>query len=88
MEYSIKSPLLSPQDSDSGSSNDNLNMADSSSSGVVKPSTLLTLEEAFEMMPVSIFHLRLLFVCGLAFMADSMEVALLSFISICAGILV
>ena len=44
-----------------------------------------TLDEIFEKIPLSYFHFRLLFICGIAFMADAMEVALLSFISICAG---
>jgi hypothetical protein len=46
-----------------------------------------TLDEIFEKIPLSYFHFRLLFICGIAFMADAMEVALLSFISICAGTL-
>ena len=46
-----------------------------------------TLDETFEKIPLSYFHFRLLFICGIAFMADAMEVALLSFISICAGTL-
>lgn len=44
-----------------------------------------TLGEVLDMIPVSWFHYRLLIMCGLAFMADSMEVSLLSFISECAG---
>ena len=50
-----------------------------------KQSKILRLEEALESIPVSYFHYRLLLICGLAFMADSMEVSLLSFLSICAG---
>lgn len=46
---------------------------------------VLTLEEAMESIPVSFFHYRLLLMCGLAFMADAMEVSLLSFLATCAG---
>lgn len=45
----------------------------------------IKLEDALEAIPVSYFHYRMLFMCGLAFMADSMEVGLLSYLSICAG---
>ena len=53
-----------------------------------KPSRLMTrisLDVLLERLPVSYFHYRLLLMCGLAFMADAMEVSLLSFISACAG---
>ena len=42
-------------------------------------------DEFLEILPISYFHTRLLICSGLAFMADSIEVSLLSFISICAG---
>ncbi len=45
----------------------------------------LTLDEALERLPFSMFHVRLVLMCGLAFMADALEVSLLSFLSICAG---
>mmetsp|Transcript_24551 Transcript_24551/g.36146 ORF Transcript_24551/g.36146 Transcript_24551/m.36146 type:complete len:495 (-) Transcript_24551:206-1690(-) len=45
-----------------------------------------TLDQVLEGLPVGWFHYRLLFICGLAFMADGMEVSLLSFVSTCAGI--
>lgn len=45
----------------------------------------LTLDEALEKNPVSFFQYRLLLLCGLAFMVDSLEVNLLTFISTCAG---
>lgn len=44
------------------------------------------LNEVIDMIPVGLFHYRLLFICGLAFMADGLEVSLLSFMSACAGI--
>jgi MFS family permease len=47
--------------------------------------TEISLDVLMEKMPVSIFHYRLLLMCGLAFCADSMEVSLLAFISVCAG---
>ena len=53
-----------------------------------KPSRLMTrvsLDVLLERLPVSFFHYRLLLMCGLAFMADAMEVSLLSFIAACAG---
>ena len=34
---------------------------------------------------MSYYQIRLLFVCGFAFMADSLEVNLLSFLATCAG---
>lgn len=45
----------------------------------------ITLDEVLESLPVSFFHYRLLIICGLAFMADAMEVSLLSYLSTCAG---
>jgi len=45
-----------------------------------------TLDEVIDTMPVGRFHWRLLAICGLSFMADSMEVTLLSFISMCASV--
>lgn len=44
-----------------------------------------TIDEIFKDVPVAIFHYRLLFMCGLCFMADAMEVSLLYFLSTCAG---
>ena len=45
----------------------------------------IDLEQALEMLPVGFFHYRLLFMCGLCFMADGLEVNLLAYISQCAG---
>ena len=45
----------------------------------------VTVDEALESLPIGNFHYMLLLLCGVAFMADSMEISLLSFISICAG---
>ena len=42
-----------------------------------------TLDAVIEQIPIGRFHYRLLFICGLAFMADGLEVSLLSFISAC-----
>ncbi len=44
-----------------------------------------TIDCIIEDLPLSFFHHKLLIICGLSFMADSMEVALLSFLSTCAG---
>jgi MFS family permease len=44
-----------------------------------------TLNEVIDGIPLGPFHYRLLVLCGLAFMADAMEVSLLSFLSECAG---
>lgn len=44
-----------------------------------------TVDSVLETIPVSYFHYRLLVICGLAFMADAMEVSLLSYLSTCAG---
>lgn len=46
----------------------------------------LTLDEAISLIPIGIFHLRLLTLCGLSFCADAMEVSLLAFMSVCAGV--
>ncbi len=43
------------------------------------------IDAVVEALPLSFFHHRMLFTCGLSFMADAMEVSLLSFISACAG---
>ena len=45
----------------------------------------MELEEALEALPIGFFHYRLLFMCGLCFMADGLEVNLLAYISQCAG---
>jgi len=46
-----------------------------------------TLDEVIDnQIPVGKFHYRLLIVVGLAWMADSMEFSLLSFLSICVGL--
>lgn len=45
----------------------------------------VTLEELLDDVPIGRFHYRLLVICGMAFMADAMEVSLLSFVSTCAG---
>jgi MFS family permease len=42
----------------------------------------ITLEVALERIPVGKFHLYLLTICGLSFMSDSIEVSLLSFLSL------
>jgi MFS transporter, putative metabolite:H+ symporter len=63
-------------------------LTDESSAGCQNESSEVlhtTLDEVLDGIPVAFFHMRLLALCGLAFMADSMEVSLLSFISICAG---
>lgn len=45
----------------------------------------LTLDEALEMNSVSFFQYRLLVMCGFAYMADALEVSLLSFLSTCVA---
>jgi MFS family permease len=42
----------------------------------------ISLEVALERIPVGKFHLKLLTICGLSFMSDSIEVSLLSFLSL------
>ena len=44
-----------------------------------------SIDSVLESIPVGWFHYRLAIICGAAFMADSMEVTLLSYISTCAG---
>jgi len=43
------------------------------------------LNEVLDSIPVGVFHYRLLLICGLSFMADAMEVSLLSFLSPCVS---
>jgi MFS family permease len=45
-----------------------------------------SLDAVLNEIPFSYFHIRLTIMCGLAFMADAMEVGLLAFISDCAGV--
>jgi len=45
----------------------------------------LFLDEVLEMLKLGFFHYRLLLLCGFGFMADALEVNLLSFLSTCAG---
>lgn len=44
------------------------------------------LNDVLESMDLGYFHYRLLIMCGMSFMADAMEVSLLSFMSTCAGV--
>jgi len=46
---------------------------------------LLYVEDALEMIPMGLFQYRLLMMCGAAFMADALEVNLLTFLATCAG---
>jgi MFS family permease len=46
---------------------------------------MMRLDAVLELIPVGMYHYRLLTICGLSFMADAMEVSLLSFLAICAG---
>jgi MFS family permease len=46
---------------------------------------LCTVDDVLNQIPYAKFQYRLLLMCGLSFMADAMEVSLLSFISDCAG---
>lgn len=49
--------------------------------------TGMCLDDAIELnSKIGIFHYRILVLCGLAFMSDSLEVNLLAFLSTCAGI--
>jgi MFS family permease len=48
-------------------------------------SEIYFLDEVLEMIKLGVFHYRLLLLCGFAFMADALEVNLLSFLSTCAG---
>ena len=45
----------------------------------------MNLDTIIESIPLSMFHYRLLTLCGLVFMADGMEVNLLTYMSTCAG---
>jgi len=45
-----------------------------------------TLEVVLDRNPVRFFQYRLLFMCGLAFMADALEISLLSFLTACVGV--
>ena len=45
----------------------------------------ISLDEALESIPLGLFQYRLLFLCGFAFMTDSLEVNLLTFLATCAG---
>ena len=44
-----------------------------------------SLDEMLERIPLGVFHYRMLLLCGLSFMCDSVEVNLLSFLATCAG---
>lgn len=45
----------------------------------------LTLGQAIDENPIGLFQYRILLICGLAFMADALEINLLYFLSECAG---
>ena len=44
-----------------------------------------SLEDILDEIGMGFFQYRLLAICGLAFMADSMEISLLGYLSQCAG---
>lgn len=46
---------------------------------------IMHLDDALESSPIGLFQYRILLMCGFAFMADALEVNLLSFLSTCAG---
>ena len=45
----------------------------------------VSIDFLLDTLPVGPFHYRLLSVCGLSFIADGIEVSLLSFVATCAG---
>lgn len=57
----------------------------SQSQGDVVSGKIVNIDEILDKLQVSTFHYRLLLMCGLAFMADAMEVSLLSFLATCVG---
>eukprot|EP00605_Chrysophyceae_sp_TOSAG23-4_P001840 GSChrysophyteH1.ASY1.ANO1.2032.1 assembled CDS len=86
-------PLLNPGKSkSSGYQNQNQlemqNMAeDTTDIGVSEHSVSAeTLDHVIEGLRIGKFHFQLLTLCGLSFMSDAMEVTLLAFLSICAGV--
>lgn len=44
-----------------------------------------SIDDVLNSIPIGLFHIRLLFLCGFVFMADATEVSLLTFISSCAS---
>ena len=65
-----------------------MNMNMNTATGTSKqesPPRPLTIDEALEKLPFSGYHFLLVLMCGFAFMADAMEVSLLSFLPACAG---
>jgi hypothetical protein len=67
-------PLVSPEQSRSD---------DADNDSATPPER--SLNDVLEDISLGFFHYRLLVMAGLVFMADAMEVTLLSFIAICAG---
>ena len=55
------------------------------SSKQLQPEQSITLNEALMQIPVGLFQYRLLFMCGFVFMADALEVNLMTFLATCAG---
>lgn len=51
-----------------------------SNRGATEDDAGLDIDEAIENIPIGAYHYRLLMICGLAYMADAIEVSLLSFI--------
>lgn len=51
----------------------------------LQPEQSITLNEALMQIPVGLFQYRLLFMCGFVFMADALEVNLMTFLATCAG---
>jgi len=46
---------------------------------------LENLYDIMHQLTVNSFHYKILILCGLGFMADAMEISLLSFVPMCAG---
>ena len=59
---------------------------DIASKGIYQPQISnedrVDIDDAIEMIPLGLFHYRLLVLCGMAYMADAIEISLLSFIVI------
>ena len=74
----MRSPMIS-QDSASPSKNRVLSNSEGAvgngHKGDIIESDEITLDDLLEKIPIGKFHYRLLVICGMAFMADAMEVS-------------
>lgn len=73
-----------------GSGNERLDISSNASYSSIECSendkVLIHLDDSLEYLPIGLYHYKLLAICGLAFASDAIEINVLYFSSVCAGV--